>query len=482
MTDGAGEPEDPRLDIGERPRLDPPVEEMREIGYRAVDMIVDHLASLSEQRVARRGTAAEFAARVDEALPRQGRGADDTLRFFFDRVVPGMTHVNHPRFHAYIPSPGSFLGTIGEILAAGTNPFVGSWLGGATVASLELTVVRWIAEAVGYEASAAGLFTSGGSLANLIALAAARQRFGAATVDDVLYFSEQGHESAEKAARILGYGGSSIRRVAVDESFRLDVDALERTIASDRRRNRRPTVVCANAGTTNTGAVDPLTELAGVCRREGLWFHVDAAYGGFAAISKVGRRRLEGMQHADSLTLDPHKWLSAPMGTGCVLVRDRESLEGAFRTEADYLKDVPRDEVNFFDRGPELSRPARVLGVWTLIRAVGIDALAAQIDADLELAALAERLLAGVRGLEIVCATQLSVVTFRNRRREDESEDERAARDTALMEDTLAEGEVMISTTMLEGRSALRFVVQNHRTNEEELRRSVAAIERKVVS
>ncbi|MCZ6508567.1 MAG: aminotransferase class V-fold PLP-dependent enzyme, partial [Acidobacteria bacterium] len=316
---------------------------MREIGYRAVDRIVDHLAGLSEQRVARRATAAELAAMVDEVLPRQGRGADDTLRFFFDRVVPGMTHVNHPRFHAYVPAPGSFYGTIGEILAAGTNPFVGSWLGGATVSSLELTVLRWIAEAVGYDASAAGLFTSGGSLANLIALASARQRFGAATANDVLYFSEQGHQSVEKAARILGYDDSSVRRLAVDESFRLDVDALERTIAGDRRRNRRPTLVCANAGTTNTGAVDPLTEIAEVCRREGLWFHVDAAYGGFAAISKAGRRRLEGMQLADSLTLDPHKWLSAPMGTGCVLVKDRESLEGAFRAEADYLKDVPRD-------------------------------------------------------------------------------------------------------------------------------------------
>jgi glutamate/tyrosine decarboxylase-like PLP-dependent enzyme len=368
------------------------------------------------------------------------------------------------------------MGTVGEILAAGTNPFVGSWLGGGTVSSLELTVVRWIAEAVGYDPTAAGLFTSGGSMANLSALAAARQRSGAATRDDVLYFSEQGHESAEKAARILGYDGSCIRRVAVDEHFRLDVDALEAAISQDRKRGRRPIVVCANAGTTNTGAVDPLTEIAGVCQREGLWFHVDAAYGGFAAISEEGRRRLEGMPLADSLTLDPHKWLYAPMGTGCVLVKDRESLEGAFRAEADYLKDVPRDEVNFFDWSPELSRPARVLGVWTLIRAVGIDALAVQIDADLELAALAERLLAEVEGLEIVVPTQLSVVAFRNRRREGESEHDRAARDTALMEDTLAEGEVMISTTLLGGVSALRFVVQNHRTTEEELRRSVAAI------
>ena len=184
------------------------------------------------------------------------------------------------------------------------------------------------------------------------------------------------------------------------------------------------------------------------------------------------------MERADSLTLDPHKWLYAPMGTGCVLVRDRAALEAAFRVSGDYLKDVPRDEVNFFDRGPEMSRPGRVLAVWMLLRSVGLDALAEQVEWDLRLARLAEQLLSEMPALEIVCPAELSVVTFRSRARAGETEASRAARDTAIMERTLASGELMISSTDLAGRSALRLVVLNHRTTEDEVRRSVAAIAR----
>jgi glutamate/tyrosine decarboxylase-like PLP-dependent enzyme len=435
------------------------------------------LITLGEAPVAGRGSAADFAALVDEPLPRAGNGADSSLEFFFSRVAPGMSKLDHPRFHAFIPSASSFYAALGKLLDAGANPFVGSWLGGATVASLELTVLRWIAEAVGYDPRAAGIFTSGGSIANLCALAAAR---AASDVDDranhVLYVSEQGHGSFEKAALILGYPPRAVRRVPADDRFRMRVDALAAAIEQDRGNGLAPLLVCANAGTTNAGSVDPLPAVADLCAAHDLWFHVDAAYGGFAALCEEGRRKLAGMERADSLTLDPHKWLYAPMGTGCVLVRDRAALEAAFRVSGEYLKDVPRDQVNFFDRGPEMSRPGRVLAVWMLLRSVGLDALAEQVEWDLRLARLAERLLSEVPGLEIVCPTELSVVTFRNRGRPGETEAARAARDTAIMERTLASGEVMISGTDLLGRSALRMVVLNHRTTEGEVRRSVAAI------
>jgi glutamate/tyrosine decarboxylase-like PLP-dependent enzyme len=451
---------------------------MRRLGHLAVDRLVERLTTIGDQPVARRGSAAEFAALVDEPLPRAGSGADASLDFFFSRVAPRMTKLDHPRFHGFIPSASSFYAALGKLLDAGANPFVGSWLGGATVASLELTVLRWIAEAVGYDPHAAGLFTSGGSIANLCALASARAARppSDARAPHIVYVSEQGHGSFEKAALILGYPASTVRRIPVDDHFRLRVDELAVAIEQDRSAGLAPLLVCANAGTTNTGSIDPLPAIADLCAAHGVWFHVDAAYGGFAALCDEGRRKLAGMERADSLTLDPHKWLYAPMGTGCVLVHDRPALESAFRVHGEYLKDVPRDEVNFFDRGPEMSRPGRVLAVWMLLRSVGLDALAQQIEWDLRLARLAEQLLRDVPQLEIVCQAELSVVTFRSRARPGETEAARAARDTEIMERTLAGGELMISSTDLAGRSALRLVVLNHRTTEDDVRRSVAAI------
>jgi glutamate/tyrosine decarboxylase-like PLP-dependent enzyme len=460
----------------ERTSLDPDLETMRRLGYEAVDRIVQHLATLSDQRVAGRGSHAEFTALVDEPLPATPASIDDCLDFFFDRIVPSMTRVNHPRFHAYIPCPSSFAGTIGEMLAAGTNPFAGSWLGGATVCALELTVLRWIAEMLGYEPHAGGILTSGGSMANLVGLAAARAKFGRDALQrGTIYVSREGHASVNKAAAILGFSTEAIRTVGVDSRFRMVNDELAEMIEADRANGRLPFFVAANGGTVNTGAIDPLKDIADICAAAGLWFHVDGAYGGFAAITPAGRDLLRGMERADSLTLDPHKWLYCPMGVGCVLVRHSEFLERAFSTHGDYLKDLPTDEVNFLDRGPELSRPARVLSVWMVIRSVGRDMLAAQIGDDMRLARLAAKLLTEDTRLE-VHEPVLSVVAFRHRPRPGESESKRAGRDTALMEATLASGELMLSTTILDEQNTLRLVVMNHRTTETDVRQSVKRI------
>jgi aromatic-L-amino-acid/L-tryptophan decarboxylase len=460
----------------QRKSLDPNADEMRRLGYAMIDRVVDHLSSLPDQRVARRGDREEFSALVDEPLPQTSSSLDNCLDFFFERVLPDMTRVSHPRFHAYIPCPSSFAGALGEMLAAGTNPFLGSWLGGGTVSALELTVLRWIAELLGYDPRAGGILTSGGSMANLVGLAAARAKFGPDVLEKgTLYLSREGHASVNKAASILGFRPEAIRTIAVDDQCRMDLNELARTVEQDRMGGRLPFFVCANAGTTNTGAIDPLPEIADVCGRLDLWLHVDAAYGGFAAIAPEGRALLHGMDRADSLTLDPHKWLYCPMGVGCALVRDPRILEQAFSAEGEYLKDLPDDEVNFLNRGPELSRPGRVLSVWMLLRSAGREELASQIQEDLRLARLAARLLRDDNRLEVDEPT-LSVVTFRHRSRDGESEEERSARDTALMEATLADGQLMLSTTFLDGRNTLRLVVMNHRTTEQDIQISVGRI------
>lgn len=459
-----------------RPALDPPAEEMRRVGYALVDEIVEHLTTLGSQRVARRGTRADFASLVDEPCPTASTSISDCMQFFFERVLPDMTRVNHPRFHGYIPCPSSYAGAIGQMLAAGTNPFVGSWLGGSTVSALELTVLRWIAELLEFRSDAAGIFTSGGSMANLVALASARERFGEdARNKGVIYVSSEGHASVNKAASILGFNPQAVRTIEVDTHYRMDVSSLEQAIRADREAGDLPFFVTANAGTTNTGSIDPLAEIAEVCRRLGVWFHVDAAYGGFAKLSSCVSERLAGMEQADSLTLDPHKWLYCPVGIGCVLVRDRLSMERAFSTTGSYLKDLPVDEVNFMDRGPELSRPARVLPVWMVLRSAGRTGLAEQIDRDIELARLAAELLSDDERLEVI-PPDLSVVAFRHRRRPDQSEQQRSAQDDALMEATLESGELMLSTTLVGGLNTLRLVVMNHRTQEADVRRSVQQV------
>lgn len=459
-----------------REPFDPDVEEMRKVGYELIDRVVDHLSTLSEKPVARRIDRNDISQLVDEPLPEGPSSFADCLERFFERVLPDLTLVNHPRFHAYIPAPSSFAGALGEMLAAGTNPFAGTWLGGSTVSGLELTVLRWIAEMLGYDPQAGGILTSGGSMANLVGLAAARTKSGVEPLKrGMIYVSAEGHASLNKAAAILGFPADAIRTVPVDADFRMELAALSDMMTADRSAGRVPMVVCANAGTTNTGAIDPLMQIADLCADAGIWFHVDAAYGGFAALDPDARELLRGMERGDSLTLDPHKWLYCPMGTGCCLVRDASILEQAFSTHGSYLKDLPTDEVNFLDRGPELSRPGRVLSVWMVIRSAGRAMLAAQVREDIRLARVAADLLRDDDRLEVLVPT-LSIVAFRHRLRDGESESERAARDDALMEATLASGELMLSTTLLGGRNTLRMVVMNHRTTEADIERSVGKI------
>ncbi len=457
-----------------REPLDPSPERMRELGYAVVDWLVAQAAALDAAPVANLAALDVLAADVEEQLPAHPSSLTNTLEFLEQRILPRMTRTNHPRFHAYVPGPGSYYGSLGAFIAAALNPFAGSSLGGASFAALELLTLRWVAETVGYPVTAEGIFTSGGSMANLGALAAAR-----ATLDDpstaVVYVSDQGHTSMDKAATVLGFRSDQIVRLATNASFQVEPATVIDRCRMDRARGRRPLFLSANAGTTNTGTVDPLDALADVCETEGVWFHVDAAYGGFAALTERGRASLRGMERADSVTLDPHKWLYTPFGCGCVLVNRPGSLDRAFAAHGDYLKDVAQTEVNFFDRGPELTRPARALPVWMLMRSVGVDALRRQIDADLDLAELAERLLREEPDFEVV-HRGLSIVTFRLVARRDESEEGRAAREERLVQTLLEGGDVLVSGTSLGGRSALRFVVLNHRTGEAEIRRSVAAL------
>ncbi|MEM1248344.1 MAG: aminotransferase class V-fold PLP-dependent enzyme [Acidobacteriota bacterium] len=452
--------------------LDPSPEEMRRWGYRLVDLLVDDLSSLGEQRVARAHAPNDFS-QLDEPMPLSEQPFDECLDFLEAHVMPGLTRVHHPRFHAYLPCSGTYVGALGNFLASGLNSFVGSWLGGGSMAHLELVVVRWLAEAIGYPTEGSGLLTSGGSMANLIGLGAGREFLGGDPQRIIVYLSAQAHASCAKAAQTLGVPAQNLRTIDCDDSFRLRTDLLEQAILEDQVDGSTRAIVCANAGTTNTGAIDPLHAIADLCESHGAWLHVDGAYGAFAAAHPELRPLFQGLERADSVALDPHKWLYSPMGTGCIVFRRPGDAERAFAATGDYLRDTQKaGVVNFFDRGIELSRPARAVGVWLLIRSCGMERLRQEILEDVRLARLAEELLASVPQFEIVEPAQLSVVAFRfTGHRSSEKAQE-------LMDATLREGEIMVSTTELRGETVVRFVVMNHRTTEEQVRRSVEVLAR----
>ena len=465
-------------DPTQRMSLDPDPEAMRAIGYALVDRLIEDHQNLGERAVGRLGTGPEFHALVDEPMPESPTNINASVDWYLKHVAPNTTRVDHPRFFAFVPCPSSFAGVIGQTLAAAMNPFAGSWLGGGATCALELVVLRWIAEMLDLPGEMPGIFTSGGSVANLIALAAARARMPDRhhiMKHGRIYVSREGHASMTKAAATLGFEPETIRHVDVDGDLKMNMHELAQMIADDRRAGHTPFFVAANAGTTNSGVIDPLPALADLCATEQLWLHVDGAYGGFAALTDRGRALLEGMNRADSLTLDPHKWLYCPIGVGCIFVRDRAALEAAFSTDGNYLRDLPPDEVHFMTRGPELTRPARVLSVWMVLRTHGRRELARQIETDMDLAELAASLLREDDRFEVF-GPGLSVVTFRHRSRPGEDEANRTARDDLIMKTTLDEGTIMLSSTTISGLNTLRLVVMHHRTTEADVRLAVRCI------
>lgn len=447
-------------------------DEMRALGYLVVDTLVEHFAAVGEKPPFAKGSRPALESLLREPPPEEPGDPAALVRFLNDNVFRTMSHVDHPRFFAFVPSPGNFVGAMADALASGFNCFVGTWFAGSGPAEIELVTVDWLRRLCGFPETAGGLFVSGGSVANLTALAVARhQRLGYGAADAVVYFSDQTHSSVERALRVLGFSPAQVRKIPAGAGFRLPLDALEREIAADRDVGRAPFCVVANAGTTNTGAVDPLPELAEICRRERLWLHADGAYGAAAVLCGDGRRALAGLEEADSLSLDPHKWLFQPFECGCVLVRDAAWLKDTFRITPEYLRDVHHfeEEVNFCDRGVQLTRGFRALKLWLSLKTFGLRAFRAAVDRGFRLAEAAERRLCDSGLWEIVTPAQMGIVSFRWRGGEVVTQQ--------LVAALAAGGYALLTSTVLSGRTALRFCTINPRTTEAEIVETVARLE-----
>lgn len=461
-----------------------PEERMRELGYRVVDLIVDHVARIREEPAVRRGTRTELEAALREPIPESGTDFATVLDRVARDILPWRARVDHPRFFAFVPGPGNYVGAMADALASGFNVFAGTWLGASGPAMVELVTVDWLRELCGLPKGAGGLFVSGGSMANLTGLAVARDaRLGGRLADGVAYASDQTHSAVSRALRVLGFAPGQLRLLAADEEFRIPLDALARAVADDRAAGRVPFCVIANAGTTNTGAVDPLAELADLCASEDLWFHIDAAYGGGAVLSERGRRDLEGLGCADSLALDPHKWLFQPFEIGCVLVREAGLLADTFHARPEYLRDVHRaeEEVHFSDLGVQLTRGFRALKLWMSLQVFGLAAFRSAVERTLDLAERAESRLRESGRWRIVAPARLGVVAFRWA---PPGQAEREADEVTrgLAEASLLDGWAFVSSTVLRDRPALRLCTLNPRTTDEEILQVVERLERLAVT
>jgi aromatic-L-amino-acid/L-tryptophan decarboxylase len=426
-----------------------PPEEMRRLGYRVVDRIVEHLGELRELPPIRIGDAGELRAALGGPPPEAPGDPDAALDALFEQVLPFVQLPDHPRFFARIGSPSNFVSVLGDLAAAGYNVFTGSWTGGSGPATVELVVLDWLREWCGMPDGAEGVLVSGGSVATLVALAAARTARG----PGVVYVSPESHASIARAARVLA----------------LDVRELPELTAEALGAVEGPAIVAATAGTTSTGAVDPLDELADVCAERGLWLHVDGAYGAPAVLTDAGSAVLGGLGRADSLVLDPHKWLFQPYEIGCVLVRDGALLERTFALSGVYLRDTLGGEVNFRDRSVQLTRGARALKLWLSIRVFGVAAFRDAIAHTIALAEHAEALLRERPGWEVVTPAQLAIVCFRR-----EGDDERQTR---IAEAMVAGGYAAPSTTEIDGRVALRMCTINPRTTFADIETSIEHME-----
>jgi aromatic-L-amino-acid decarboxylase len=464
------------------PALD--IADFRRLAHRSVDLVADYLAGLRETPVFRPMTAGDRAFLTGQTLTDHGVAPAELIADFAEHILPYAMGNGHPRFFGWVNSPPAPLGIIAELLAAAQDPSCD--VGDIASLHLETTVVGWVADLVGYPPSAMGLLVSGGSMATLTGLAAARQRLaerdgwdvradGVAAAPDrpTVYVSGETHSSVRKAVELLGLGHRCIRQVATDARHRMDPQALRTMVAADRAAGHRPFCVIATAGTTNTGAVDPFDALADICAESGMWLHVDGAYGAIGVLHPELRDAYRGLHRADSLTVDPHKWLSVPVECGCALVRDKDLLQRTFSLVPPYLfleegKGIGGPP-SFAEFGFQQTRGFRALKLWMTLAHAGREGLRELVVRHVALARLLADRIAAAPDFALAAPVQLSVVCFRYVGTGEHDDATLDALNRALEVLVQDDGRTFLTSTVLDGRFVLRASVLHHSTTAEDV-------------
>jgi aromatic-L-amino-acid decarboxylase len=444
---------------------------MRAMADAVVARCVAHIASLDSQPACGDVNAAELCRALREDAPEQGVPLEPLLDQLFRDWIPRSFTAPGPGYLAFIPGGGLYPAALADFIADTTNRYTGVWQAAPALVQLEANALDWLRDWMGFPPEARGLFTSGGSMATFNAIVCARERhLGAEIRRGVLYASDQAHHSVLKSAKLAGVMPDRVRPIASDDRFRMRLDRLEAAIAADRRAGLTPFAVVSSAGTTNTGAVDPLDAIQDVCAREDLWHHIDGAYGAFFYLADEMRATLRGLPRADSLTLDPHKGMFLPYGTGALLVRDGAALRAAHEATADYLPAMPHP-ADFYDpsqHGPELSRGFPGLRVWLSVKLFGAAAFRDAIAEKRALTLDAWRRVAALPGIVIDAEPELSLFAFHLTWSGASAADEDAAT-RALMEKTTARGRVMVTGCTAHGRALGRVCVLSFRTHQPQI-------------
>jgi glutamate/tyrosine decarboxylase-like PLP-dependent enzyme len=458
--------------------LEPDSSDRRRLGGQALDHALDYWDQV-EAAPSNRPWSEVFSRRFDPEFSEDGRASSEVLEYVgtcIDR--PGFATTS-PRFMAYIPGGGLFHSAVGDLLAAASNKYSGFASASPGAVRIENASVAWLAEVIGYPADAAGTLTSGGSIANLTAIVAARE---ARDPDGggAVYLTRFAHYCIDKALHIAGRGRAPKRVIATDDQYRMSVEALEQALEEDRRNGIRPWLVIASAGTVDTGAIDPLREIADLCRRYGAWLHVDGAYGGLFALCDEGRALLGGIEQADSVALDPHKTLFLPYGTGAALVRDGRLLQDAFSASGEYIRPLGESEVgpSPADLSPELTRHFRALRLWLPLQMAGVAAFRAAQAEKLALARYFHARLSEIDRFDPGPEPDLSVVAFRYLPKGGDVDDF----NERLIRHIQQEGRVMLSGTRIDGVFRLRCAILCFRTHLEHVDEAIDAIVRGVAA
>ncbi|MEZ6095951.1 MAG: pyridoxal-dependent decarboxylase [Pirellulaceae bacterium] len=457
-------------------------DEMKKIGYRVVDLIVEHFQSLPDKKPITRATRNQMDWLLQEPLPEVPSDAMAVLDHVAKNIFGNSAHLDHPRFYSFVPSPNNIVSVFADALATGFNTFSGAWVSSPGAAELEILATNWLLRLFGFPVvEGGGLFVSGGSMANLTAMATARQvKLQDDVQNGIAYWSDQTHSSVSRAANVIGLNENQIRVIPTDDDFRLRLDVLRQTVEADIARGLKPFLIIANGGTTNTAAVDPMYPISTLCRHHKIWMHVDAAYGGPSILTNKGKAVLSGIELADSLTIDPHKWFFQPYEIGCLLVRDARYLSGTFRTQPVYLRDLAgaAEEINFYDMGIQLTRRFRALKFYMSVKTFGLGAFRQAVEQGIELAEDVEQKLRGEQNWQVVTPAQLAVLTFRyvptDRNLDNEAIDKLNAH---ISKRIIEEQRAMLATTIVNGRTVLRMCLINPRTSMSDIECTLNALQ-----
>jgi aromatic-L-amino-acid decarboxylase len=452
--------------------LELPEDQMRDLTNLAMGHIMKLLTTLCDQPMDGTGAATpEFLHSMIEPLPETPSDAGELLDHLFTDLAPKSVNTISGGFMAYIGCGGLFESAVADLISNSLNRYTGSVSVAPTLCQIESNVIRWFCSIVGFPKESGGFLCSGGSQANLSAVITARQiKLGKDFSRGTIYISDQAHHCVEKAAHLAGFPRNNLRVLRADADFRLNPSDVKREIEEDRENGMKPFLLVASAGTTNSGAVDPLLDCAVLARSEDLWFHVDGAYGGFFMMTERGRQILKGIEMADSLVLDPHKTLFLPYGTGALVVRDRETLLETHQQKADYLlpSNTAGGLMDFSEMSPELTKPFRGLRVWLPLKIHGAAVFRELLDERLDLGRWAENQLRQITAIEVLTGAQLSVVTFAARDT-GQSLEERNEHSRRILAGINSKQRVFLSGTLLDGLYAIRVAVVSFRTHLEHL-------------